>query len=151
MIKRLNNNNLEVAGLIQKIFHQSYAVEAQLLKVDDFPPLKRTLDSYQNSENIFFGYFENETLVGVIECEILDNFIDINSLVVHPNFFRNGIAGGLLNFVLAKFECYSLKVETATNNTPAVDLYIKFGFEPVAYFASDSGINKVAFERISIN
>lgn len=40
----------------------------------------------------------NLELAGVIKLELLENFIDINSLVVHPNFFRLGIAGALLDF-----------------------------------------------------
>lgn len=150
MIKRLNNNNLEVADLIQNIFHHSYVVEAELLKVDDFPPLKRTLGSYQNSENLFFGYFKNEKLAGVIELELLENFIEINSLVVHPNFFRLGIAGALLDFVLDNYKFYSFKVETAAKNIPAVELYYKFEFKAIKYFETDCGIKKVAFERFSI-
>ncbi|WP_313113559.1 GNAT family N-acetyltransferase [Aequorivita sediminis] len=150
MIKRLNNNNLEVAELIQNIFHQSYAVEAELLKVDDFPPLKRTLGSYQNSKILFFGYFKNKKLAGVIELEVLEKFIDINSLVVHPTFFRLGIAGALLDFVFENYKFNSFKVETAVNNKPATKLYDKFGFKPIKYFETDCGIEKVAFERLFV-
>ena len=41
MIKRIYNFNLDNANKIWHIFQKSYAVEANILNADDFPPLKK--------------------------------------------------------------------------------------------------------------
>ena len=53
MIKQLENQNIAVAQNIHSVFQSSYAVEAIILGVSDFPPLRRPIDSFINSENTF--------------------------------------------------------------------------------------------------
>jgi hypothetical protein len=69
MIEKLQNNKIEIVNQIHSVFQLSYAVEAKLLNATDFPPLKRPLESYLNSDNMFFGYHENNELAGIIEIE----------------------------------------------------------------------------------
>lgn len=45
MIEQLQNNKIEISNQIQSVFQLSYRVEAKLLNVTDFPPLKRPLES----------------------------------------------------------------------------------------------------------
>ena len=59
MIERLQNSELEISNQIHSVFQLSYAVEAKLLDATDFPPLKRPIESYLNSNNMFFGYLDN--------------------------------------------------------------------------------------------
>ena len=58
MIEKLQNKNLEVAKNMRTVFQASYAIEAKLLNAIDFPPLKRSLQSYITSDNDFFGYLK---------------------------------------------------------------------------------------------
>ena len=53
MIKLLDHRNPETGELIYEIFQKSYAVEAALLKCDDFPPLNRSVPAIQNSKTSF--------------------------------------------------------------------------------------------------
>lgn len=96
MIERLKNNDLEISKKIRSVFQLSYKVEAKILNATDFPPLKRSLENYVNSNTAFFGYLKNQELAGVIEIEHNDNFTHINSLVVDPGFFKQGIARKLM-------------------------------------------------------
>lgn len=59
MIEKLQNINIEISNQIHSVFQLSYAVEAKLLDVTNFPPLKRPLESYLKSNNMFFGYLVN--------------------------------------------------------------------------------------------
>ena len=43
MIIKINNKKNKIAEEIRAIFQASYAVEAKMLKANDFPPLKRTV------------------------------------------------------------------------------------------------------------
>ena len=148
MIKRLKNNDLEIAKKIRSVFQLSYKVEANILNATDFPPLKRPLENYVNSNTAFFGYLKNQKLAGVIEIEHNNNFTHINSLVVDPVFFRQGIARKLMEYVFNTFDSKLFVVETGLENGPATKLYKKFDFKEVKQWNTDHGIRKIKFERI---
>ena len=131
MIKKLQNDSIETAGQIRSVFQLSYAEEAKLLRAVDFPPLKRPLTSYVESGNDFYGYFSDAELAGVIEVETLDQGIDINSLVVKPDFFRRGIGRKLLEFTFKQYDSELFIVETGVDNVPATALYKKLGFKEI--------------------
>ena len=147
MIEKLLNKKIEISNQIHSVFQLSYAVEAKLLDVTDFPPLKRPLESYLKSDNMFFGYLENKEIAGIIEIEHNKNCTDINSLVVNPNFFRRGIARKLLEFVFNRFDSKLFIVETGTNNEPATKLYKKLGFKEIKQWDTEFGIRKILFEK----
>jgi ribosomal protein S18 acetylase RimI-like enzyme len=147
MIKKLQNNDIEVSKKIRSVFQLSYKIEAELLNATDFPPLKRPLENYVNSETEFFGYLKDKELAGVIEIKHDKNFTHINSLVVSPNFFRQGIARKLMEFVFKTFNSDLFVVETGLENGPATKLYKNFGFKEVKQWDTDHGVRKVKFER----
>ena len=60
MITKLENSNTRVAEQIYQVFQSSYQIEAQLIGVSDFPPLKRTVGDIVNSDNAIYGFFERE-------------------------------------------------------------------------------------------
>ena len=148
MIKRLKNNDLEIAKKIRSVFQLSYKVEANILNATDFPPLKRPLENYVNSNTAFFGYLKNQKLAGVIEIEHNNNFTHINSLVVDPVFFRQGIARKLMEYVFNTFDSKLFVVETGLENGPATKLYKKFDFKEVKQWNTDHGVRKIQFELI---
>ena len=147
MIKKLQNSDIEISEKIRSVFQLSYKVEAELLNVTEFPPLKRPLQNYVNASTEFFGYLKDGELAGIIEIEHDNNITDINSLVVHPKFFRQGIARELMEFTFNTFESDLFVVETGLKNEPATKLYKKFGFKEVRQWNTDSGIRKIKFER----
>jgi len=147
LIERLNNTDLEISKKIHSVFQVSYKVEAKLLNATNFPPLKRSLENYVKSNTAFYGYLKNEVLAGVIEVDHKDNSTHINSLVVKPNFFRQGIAKKLMEFVFNTFGSKPFIVETGVHNEPATELYKKLGFKEVKQWETDFGIRKIQFER----
>ncbi|MGB3183925.1 MAG: GNAT family N-acetyltransferase [Cyclobacteriaceae bacterium] len=147
MIAKLNNEDIAVANDIRTVFQASYAVEAELLNVSDFPPLKRTLDGYRSCGNTFYGYTEDQELAGVIEMHHKGGITYIDSLVVHPRFFRRGVARKLLSYMIDKYDSARYIVETGAENTPALKLYKACGFKQVEEWDMDIGIRKVRLER----
>ena len=147
MIEKLQNHDIEISKKILSVFQISYMVEAKLLNATNFPPLKRTLENYIKSGTEFFGYFINKNLAGVIEIDYNNNFTHIDSLVVDPKFFRQGIARKLMEFVFNKFDSNLFVVETGLENGPATELYKKFDFKEVKQWNTDHGIRKIRFER----
>ncbi len=59
MISKLNQTKVETAERIRAVFQISYAVEAKLLQANDFPPLRRKLNEFVESETIFYGVFKS--------------------------------------------------------------------------------------------
>lgn len=147
MICILNHKNKDVSSKIRAVFQVSYAVEAKLLNAIDFPPLKRPLESFINSSNSFFGFYKNDKVAGVIEINSNSTSTHIQSLVVDPHFFRQGIAKNLMEFVLNKFNAKMFTVETGVKNKPATQLYKKFGFIEVKQWNTDHGVRKIRFEK----
>lgn len=147
MIQKLNHQKTEVAEDIRAIFQASYAVEAEILGAVDFPPLRRTLPEYSKSENDFYGYFKNGVLAGVVEVDASPGRTHIQSLVVHPEYFRMGIGSELVKMVLNTYLSPVYTVETGLANKPATDLYLKQGFRKTGEYDTDHGVRKVQFEK----
>lgn len=147
MIERLENKDIEVSKRIRTVFQLSYKIEAKLLNAFDFPPLKRPLKSYVTSNTEFFGYIKDGELAGVIEIKHNNSFTDINSLVVSPACFRQGIARKLMEFVFNIFDSNLFVVDTGLENGPATELYKKFDFKEVKQWNTDHGVRKIKFER----
>ena len=91
MIQKLDHTNLAIATKMRVVFQESYAVEAKLLNAVNFPPLQRPLENYIKSKTTFFGYHIKEIIVGIIEVSTIEKATHINSLVVSPHYFRQGI------------------------------------------------------------
>ena len=144
MITKLDNSNEDISKQIYYIFQNAYKVEAKLIGTLHFPPLSRTAKNVLSSKSIFYGFRECDKLAGVIEIVFKDNQLDIHSLTVEPRYFNKGIAGKLIAFVLEKYDCSKAIVETAVVNTPAINLYMKYGFVEYKRWIPSHGIEKLA-------
>ena len=146
MIKKLDHTNLAIATKMSAIFQVSYAVEAKLLNAVNFPPLQRPLQSYIESTTTFFGYHIKDEIVGIIEVSPKEKTTHINSLVVSPHFFRQGIGRQLMKYVLKNFSSKIFTVETGLENIPASKLYTSFHFKEVKQWDTDHGVRKIRFK-----
>ncbi len=99
MIKKLDLKDLETAKHILELQTASYRVEAEIIHFYEIPPLKDTIESLKEWDEIFYGYYINDVLAGIISYKIIENVLDIHRVAIHPNFFRRGIAGKLVSFV----------------------------------------------------
>jgi ribosomal protein S18 acetylase RimI-like enzyme len=144
MITKLDNSDEKVANQIFNVFQRSYQVEAQIIGTLDFPPLFRSMEDIACSKTQFYGFIENECVAAIIETSIEEKYLDINSLTVEPNYFRKGIAGKLIRFILDEIEFSEAIVETAVVNLPAINLYKKHGFIEIKRWTPSHGIKKIA-------
>lgn len=147
MIEKINHKIPAIAGNIRAIFQVSYPVEAALLKASDFPPLKRSISDFVQSETEFYCYRKDSRMAAVMEIKDNLHSIHIQSLVVDPEYFRQGIARQLIHFVFSTFNTPLFTVETGAENKPAISLYQSSGFKITSYYDTDFGIRKVRLER----
>jgi len=146
MISKINHTEITIAQQIRAVFQVSYAVEAELLQAVDFPPLKRTINDFLESTTSFYAYFQKEEMAAVMELKEAEGHRHIQSLVVDPKCFRQGIGSQLVQFALAAEEVQLFTVETGVDNAPAIRLYEKYGFRETRQWDTDHGTRKVRFE-----
>ena len=147
MIIKINNKENKIAKEIRAIFQVSYTVESKMLKAINFPPLKRTVSQFLNSDSEFYAYYLIENIAAVIEIKNNENLTHIQSLVVYPKYFRNGIGSKLVQFILDNYKSKIFAVETGIDNQPAIKLYTSFGFQEQKQWYTNHGVRKVRFEK----
>lgn len=148
MITQLNLNNNEIAKIVLDLQIASYRIEADIIGFSEIPPLRDTLDTLKECDEIFYGCFYADILAGIISYKVKDNTLDIHRAAVHPCFFRRGIAEKLINFV-EKHNNYVKKIIVCTGkeNIPAVKLYLKMGYKKTEDIEISKGIYLTSFQK----
>src|SRR6185436_17734798 len=86
-----------MAEAIRAVMFQAYLVEAALLGVQDFVPLRRTAAHVASTDALFLGISLAGTLAAVAEVESPEpQHVHIGSLVVLPSHFRRGLGTALV-------------------------------------------------------
>lgn len=147
MISKLDHQNGNTAETIQKIQRAAYLIEAELMKFHGIPQLTESILKIQNSSEVFFGYWEQSRLLGVISYKIENGKVDIHRLAVIPDHFRKGIAGKLIRFLLREFQGMDFVVSTGKANVPAKNLYKIFGFLESKDFEVAPGVFCTSLEK----
>jgi len=149
MIEKLNLKDIETTKSILELQIASYKIEADMIGFYEIPPLKDTIVSLKECEEIFYGYYRNNVLIGIISFKIIESVLDIHRVAIHPLYFRMGIAGKLINFIEG-LESHIKKVIVCTgkDNLPAVNLYLKNGYKKKNDFEISKGIFMTKFEKI---
>ena len=147
MVIKINNKETKTAEEIRAIFQVSYAVESEILKAVDFPPLKRTVSQFMDTNSEFYAYYLTRNIAGVIEIDNHQDITHIQSLVVDPKYFRKGIGRKLVQFILDTYKTKLFTIETGIDNQPAIKLYESFGFQELNQWDTNHGIRKIRFEK----
>jgi ribosomal protein S18 acetylase RimI-like enzyme len=141
MIQEIDIEAGESAEAVLRLQLRSYAVEAQLIGFADLPPLQDTVATLQQCGERFYGYIKQGQLAGVISYERAEKTVHICRLMVDPDFFRQGIASALIEFVCHKErDANEIIVTTGSANIPALRLYERHGFHEVEQMRMPEGI-----------
>lgn len=146
MLVKLEHTCENTAAQIYTVFQRAYQIEADIIGVNNFPPLFRTQNDITKAKTVFYALKKQQHIAALAEITLDANRLDIHSFVVDPNYFRQGLATQLLNALLAFPNYTQAFVETAVKNIPAIKLYEKQGFEIVKQWTPDHGIEKVAMQ-----
>ncbi|KOR82116.1 GNAT family N-acetyltransferase [Paenibacillus solani] len=147
MISKLSLEDRDTVQQIWSLQHMAYPLEAERIGFMEIPPLQDTFDTIRLSGETFFGYVnEDGDIIGAIAVEPEQKQVTISRMMVHPGHFRKGIAGILIQHVLESYrEAPKFVVSTGTLNTPAVNLYEKFGFVKDHVFEVAPGVELTEF------
>jgi ribosomal protein S18 acetylase RimI-like enzyme len=137
-----------MAEAIRAVMFQAYLVEAALLGVQDFVPLRRTAAHVASTDALFLGISLAGTLAAVAEVESPEpQHVHIGSLVVLPSHFRRGLGTALVRHILDANVSNAITVSTGVRNQPAVLLYTSQGFREHRLWTTDDGIPMVTLRR----
>jgi GNAT superfamily N-acetyltransferase len=136
------------AEAIVALQRASYRVEADLLGARTLPALTETPRQLRAAGERFLGAFEGERLVGAVAWKRRGGLVDVHRLVVHPDRFRRGIAGRLLDALDAQEpDAERAIVATGAANAPARRLYERHGFAPIEERLASGAIPIITYER----
>ncbi|MFD2114623.1 GNAT family N-acetyltransferase [Paenibacillus yanchengensis] len=145
-IKNIDITTEQVANAVLELQLTAYAVEAQLINFSALPPLQDTVPTLQRCGETFYGYEIDGVLSGVISYKKEAGVLDIHRLFVHPQQFKKGIAGRLLQFVLTHEQNFHTAiVATAAKNSPAIHFYLRHGFVETTRREVAEGLEIVQF------
>ena len=102
---------------------------------------------FMNEYSYLIGYYQDDKLVGYTCVRAMYEEAQVCNVAVLPEYRRQGIAKQLIEEMLrlsAEKGCQVCEVEVNTENTPAVELYKKCGFEV-------AGIRKNFYRRSRYN
>ncbi|MEM9952072.1 MAG: GNAT family N-acetyltransferase [Chloroflexota bacterium] len=150
MIKTLDFDETTLAKRALTIQKMAYGIEADLIGFDDIPQLHETINDLQSSPETFIGYFVDHVLAGVLSYDIEDNTLDIGRLVVHPDYFRRGIARALITHIDAIEGVSRWIVSTGAKNSPARHLYETFGYQLVEIVKLPVGVEIAHYEKYRV-
>lgn len=118
------------AAKVLELQKKSYLIEAELIGTTEIPPLTETFEQLQNCGETFIGYYIDNKLAGAVSYKREAGTLDIHRVMVHPDFFRRGIAAKLIKHIESLEKTISkIIVSTGAANLPAVRLYEKLGFQ----------------------
>lgn len=127
-----------MAEIIYKKNHSSAQdIKSHLLSCDlDFVSelsKKTDIESYSeklHAKAVRYEAWNNNILVGLVAVYINSAGFDfITDVSISKNFERQGIASKLLEDCISGSANPEIRLEVAKGNTPAQDLYKRFGFE----------------------
>jgi ribosomal protein S18 acetylase RimI-like enzyme len=147
MILRLDLDEAGVARHALQVLKLAYRKEAELIGTEEFPPLQETEASLKLCGDVFLGFYEGETLAGVLSYQVKSEVLFIHRLAVDPVFFRRGIATKLLGEVLKAEGIKNWVVSTAKSNLPAIRCYEKSGFCVTGERNTSEGITLVFMRK----
>ena len=139
-----------IAEAVVTLQRASYRIEADLLGARTLPALTETPRQLRRAGERFLGAFEGDRLVGAVAWKRTGPLVDVHRLVVHPDRFRRGIGGRLLDALDAQEpDAERAIVATGAANAPARRLYERHGFTPVEERLVGGAIPIVTYERRS--
>lgn len=154
MIRALSLQDDDTLEQLWRLQHVAYRLEAEKIGFDKIPPLMDTMDTLRACGEQFYGTVnEDGEIIGAIATETEQpGSLTISRMMVHPAHFRKGIAGSLIEHILEMHRDVPLFiVSTGTLNTPAVSLYQKYGFRPVAVQQIAPGVELKTFHLNNMN
>ena len=141
--------NEQTAKEIIRVQLPAYRIEAGIIGFDGIPQLQDTPARILGCGETFLGFRTSKEWAGFLSYEQNDSTLDICRLIVHPNYFRKGIARQLVMKAISAAGGKKVTVTTGLANIPALTLYESLGFKPYGETVIAPGVSLCHLERNS--
>ncbi len=128
MIMKIRDLDSDYGQQLFKLQKEAYKVEADMIDFADIPPLLETYEQFIHCHETFLCYLKGDELVGALSFSKENRQMLICRMIVHPDYFRQGIADALLLALQLQGDWEKISVSTGKMNLPARNLYEKNGF-----------------------
>lgn len=118
----------ELADQLLTIQRAAYLVEATLIGDDRIPALHEDVGELCAAPLTWLGAYDSSCLIGAVAWVEDTDEVDIDRLIVHPEFHRRGAGRSLVQAVLHRAGQRHTTVSTGQANLPARMLYQQLGF-----------------------
>ncbi len=147
-IVELDIDNPSIQKDILKLQRKAYTLEEKLIGFS-IPRIKDTAADLIASDELFIGMVQDGILLGMLAFSPEKNALDIQRVVVDPDYFRQGIASDLIRFIFdAAANISRFTVTAALKNKPAVMLYEKMGFRQFRTVEPEPGLIMLRMEYV---
>lgn len=147
-IRLINVMDNQEALQVLSLQLSSYRVEAEVIGFTDLPPLKDNFATLRESGETFCGCYADEQLAGCTAYKRAGDTVEVCRMMVHPDYFRRGIAHALLTFVEEQeADAREFSVNAVVSNYPAVLLYEGLGYQAGEQWEIASGITMAKYTK----
>jgi len=147
-IMELDLQSEEMQKQLLQLQRVSYRQEELLLGFS-IPRTEDTVEDLLASGEVFVGMVQDGILLGFFSFAADETDLDIHRVAVDPDYFRQGIASELLEFLFDAFSSIrKFHVTTGASNTPALRLYEKLGFRQTETFEPVPGLKMARLMRV---
>lgn len=144
----LDQRNPDIAAGIVAVQRAAYRVEADLIGFEGIPPLHEAVAEVQALPLTILGMWADGQVIALLGYSRAGPTVDIDRLAVHPSWFRRGVAQALLTALHAReASAASFLVSTGRANAPALRLYQRLGYRPIAEATPAPGLVVTRLQR----
>ena len=122
--------SIDDAEEILELQKAAYQSEAAIYMIDDFEPLKQTIEEIkeQFKTNVFLKAVEGGRIVGTVRAYEKNGTCHIGRLAVLPKMQNKGIGTELMNMIESHFKVHRFELFTGTKSLKNIRLYNKLGY-----------------------
>ena len=140
MIQKINLNHPGTLNSLYELQLKSYLVEARIVKSKMLPPLLEKKEDLLASDEVFWAIVSAKKIMGAVSVFEDVDFVQICRLFIDPDYFRQGLAKQLLEYVFTQFPNRKIIVSTGSLNEPACLLYESLGFSILERINTEIGV-----------
>ena len=144
VVVALDPGDLELAKRLVELQRAAYVVEAELIRSTAIPPLHDEPSHLAGYGLTWAGVRERGVVLAAIGYRTEDDVVDIDRLMVHPAYARQGLGRVLVEHASAGRRT---TVSTGSDNHPARTFYEALGFDVVGHDTLPPGIEVTRYAR----
>ena len=135
--KKIANTEKNIDSLIDlhKLIYDNTSFENRLIFYDDaFAGYLKSIVIEGSQNNWWYGLFDEDNLVGFIHLRLINSFLFLNNISVHPDYSGQGLGRSLLYNALSELKSLSpieFELDVFSKNLKAKSWYDKLGFKQI--------------------